>query len=336
MNGIGPIKGKPIARILPKRPTRAGGLRRVGIKRGMREDIPLRDFITELVRSFQPQVEREGAMFFANIRGLGEGDGIRMVCSELEDLLHSLISCAIKALETKEGTGKAISLEVRRKGDSIEITLEHNGCGTTLEELSSLGEIVDKNGGKINIANDLGQGTKLTIIFPRQGEARANKGDNELDDNPFHLFIRHFIHACNSPMTGLNYLRMPSVDGVRLARHYFSKMINDFRAIADFIADASEPAFGSQLLSETFLPTSTMSNRDVVKAWGSVPAGERYKIAIVLRLYFEKIDDHLGGINRILSRMTLTPGNIDEVMALHDKIVKVNRSMSSAEYYRSL
>ncbi len=170
---------------------------------GEKQIIPLKSYMADKLKRYQLQAKRKGITFRIDLSGIKDTDGIYIVESELSNLLLNLISNAVDAFDgigSRSGGDKNINISMKRDpADNILIIVEDNGCGIHSSKLPSLfvssgrstkpggtglgmitiKQIVDGNGGEINVKSQVRRGTTFTISFPGKEVLTAKERGEE-------------------------------------------------------------------------------------------------------------------------------------------------------------
>jgi signal transduction histidine kinase len=115
-----------------------------------------------------------------------EHDNLSPIVADKEALRSVLTNLVINAVESIDGAGGSVSVELSNASDnSVKVEISDTGCGISAEDISKVFEpyfstketgtglglaivrkAVDDHGGTINVASREGQGTTFTIILP--------------------------------------------------------------------------------------------------------------------------------------------------------------------------
>jgi signal transduction histidine kinase len=151
----------------------------------------------DVIALYEEAARKEGITLVADV---GEGIEIApMDPQEIHSCLANLVSNAIDACRMSDPPGGRIVLSLREKGGSLLYELLDNGCGmdyevkkrvfTTFFSTKGMGgtglgllttrKIVQEHGGRIEFESMPGQGTRFTLVFPRNRLPRpAAKNEN--------------------------------------------------------------------------------------------------------------------------------------------------------------
>jgi PAS domain S-box-containing protein len=123
------------------------------------------------------------------------GDNFPQVVAVADQVKQVFLNLLNNAADACEGNGK-ITLTTEASGQNVSIHIEDNGIGIDPEEIAHIFEpffttksghkgsglglsvsygIIKKHGGRIEVASELGKGSKFTVLLPISGI----KGDNE-------------------------------------------------------------------------------------------------------------------------------------------------------------
>jgi PAS domain S-box-containing protein len=139
----------------------------------------------DVIALYEEAARKEGITLVAD---LSEGiETAPMDPQEMHSCLANLVSNAIDACRMSDPPGGRIAVSLREKGGSILYEVLDNGCGmdyevkkkvfTTFFSTKGMGgtglgllttrKIVQEHGGKIEFESMAGQGTRFTMVFPR-------------------------------------------------------------------------------------------------------------------------------------------------------------------------
>jgi PAS domain S-box-containing protein len=146
-----------------------------------RSEVRVEGVLAEVQEVFEPQARARGLELVAEVEGDAPpfvGDGERLV-----QLLANLVGNALKFTSP----GGRIALRAQRCGGSVELSVEDTGCGIAPESLPAVFDrfwqaersgggaglglaiakgIAEAHGGRIEVASEVGKGTRFTVAVP--------------------------------------------------------------------------------------------------------------------------------------------------------------------------
>lgn len=154
------------------------------------ETIDLSTLLRDVASSLQSLAEAKALTLVCEIP-----DGLRLY-GDSDDLIRLFVNLLDNAIKFTERGGVTLSADENRDS-SISVIIEDTGIGIPAESLPSIfnrfyrvdqarstsgsglglaiaSEIVRAHGGRIEVASEVGKGTRLTIILPKDSQAKDN------------------------------------------------------------------------------------------------------------------------------------------------------------------
>ncbi len=151
-----------------------------------------------------------------------------------------------------------------------------------------------------------------------------------LKTNAFRQCGMGLIHAGNNGLMSLSWLD-PPLFNIGEARKGFTKFFEDLKIVLGFTHSIKQYAnLKMKKIAELkeFSSNTIMKDKNIVGAWDALPPDQRYKIAIVIQEYYERVSAFAKVIEETLNKEPPDKTEVEAIFELRNKISELKNKIS--------